>query len=845
MPAGKSKRRKLNPGVKAASQPPQAAGVHGDEAVLGQRSAEFRIAFEKAPLGIALVMPDTLFWEVNQAFCDLMGYSREELLQMDFRKLSHPDDLAISNQQVIDLLEGRRNYFTLEKRYVRKDGRIIWGQVHSRLIRGVAGEPQYFITHVQDISDRKTIEHNMIRFNRLYTVLSQINAAVSHARDRETLFERACRIVVEVGGFRMSWIALIDPEAHVFRPVAWAGEESGYLQAITVSTDPTTVAGRGPGGTAVQSGRYDVINDVARDPRMFPWREEALRRGYCSVASFALKQGKEVVGTIGFYSTECNFFNSEEIELLSELSENLSYALDKLDQEAHRRLAEDALRESEQRYRTLFDSLPVGVVIVDPDTEMPMQFNDAVCSQLGYSREEYARLHIMDWEAQQTADEVHKTMLEIRQKGRAAFETVHRTKQGESRDMQVEIRLVQLGGKPVYNCVIQDITERKRFEAERTRLEEELRQTQKLETLGRLAGGVAHDLNNLLVPMLGYADLALQKLEPEAPLRADLGHIRVAADRAAQLTRQLLAFSRKQVLEVRVFNLNQAVSEFSGLLQRVIGENIQVVMDIDPAPACVEADFGQLQQIVMNLALNARDAMPDGGQLTIRTGRVPPEGEAAPGGYVRLTVSDTGLGMSPEAVEHLFEPFFTTKDRGKGTGLGLATVYGIVKQHGGNIQVESQPGQGTTFMIDLPRVAEPAPAEPLEENPAEDKPEVRGTLLVVEDEEAVRHYVQGVLTQQGYQVRVAGRPSDALRLLAAENKPIDLVITDVIMPEMNGRELYRQLAEIQPGLKVLYISGYTDDIIAREGEERSSLHFLQKPFTFQQLLRKVRETMQS
>jgi signal transduction histidine kinase len=397
-------------------------------------------------------------------------------------------------------------------------------------------------------------------------------------------------------------------------------------------------------------------------------------------------------------------------------------------------------------------------------------------------------------------------------------------------------------------AVVQDISERKHAEEERSRLEEQLRQAQKIESIGRLAGGVAHDFNNLLTPIIGYAEIALMNMEEGHPARADLQEILSAASRAKELTQQLLAFSRKQLLETKVIHLNTVLIEFQKMLRRLIGEDIEIVSRLDPALGPIKADPSQIQQIIINLAVNARDAMPQGGRLVIETKNVFLDEEYAkarlgvePGPYVMVAVSDTGHGMDADVKRHLFEPFFTTKEPGKGTGLGLATVYGIVKQHGGAVWVYSEPGRGTTFRIYLRRVEEAAPGVERALKPHEE----RGTetVLVVEDSEMVRKLASDILAGLGYGILVAESPGTALRVAAEHAGPIELLLTDVVMPEMNGRELYERLVSTHPDLKVLYMSGYTGDVVAYQGILDTGIQFIQKPFSVHELARKVRETL--
>ncbi|MBN1345084.1 MAG: response regulator [Phycisphaerae bacterium] len=389
----------------------------------------------------------------------------------------------------------------------------------------------------------------------------------------------------------------------------------------------------------------------------------------------------------------------------------------------------------------------------------------------------------------------------------------------------------------------------RRAEAERAELEGQLRRSQRMESIGRLAGGIAHDFNNLLSPILGYADIALMDLAPDHPLYTALMQIRGAAERARGLTRQLLAFGRKQMLEVKVIDLGELVSGFERMLRRTIREDITIELRIDAKGGCVFADPSQIEQVLMNLAVNAQDAMPNGGKLVIETGTatlteddVRTHAGAKCGSYIVLSALDTGCGMDAPTQERIFEPFFTTKPPGQGTGLGLSTVYGIVKQHGGHIRFESRPESGTVFRVFLPQAE--GPPEHLAA-PSVSQPGKRGneTVLVVEDDESVRGLVHQMLRSHGYDVHTAGTPEEAFRFVARSDRPPDLLLTDVIMPEMNGPELYETLAKSRPELAVLYMSGYSDEVIAHHGGIRRGIHLLAKPFSVETLTNKVREVL--
>ena len=432
----------------------------------------------------------------------------------------------------------------------------------------------------------------------------------------------------------------------------------------------------------------------------------------------------------------------------------------------------------------------------------------------------------------------------------------------ERRSCGVELINYRADGKPFWNVasiaplqddegrvthfvgVLTDVTQRKIQE-------EQLRQSLKMEAIGRLAGGIAHDFNNLLTIILGNSQFAQSKLPTEDPnLRGLLAEINEAADKAAGLTRQLLAFSRKQLLEPKVIDINGLISRLSGMLKRLIGDNVSLVCHLNPEVSAITADPGQIEQILINLAVNARDAMAEGGKLLIETANdefdhtyTESHPDVDPGPYVRISVSDTGHGMTADVIEHVFEPFFTTKPLGEGTGLGLATVFGIVKQSGGHIGVYSEPGHGTTFNVYFPRKMEPS----VNSSEEASRPGKRGseTILLVEDDRRVRQITSQYLREAGYFVIEASSGSDVQQLAGQYSQPIQLLISDVVMPGLNGRQVADHFLKYHPGARVLFVSGYTNDIIVQRGVLENGMAFLQKPFTQQSLARKVREVLDS
>ena len=511
--------------------------------------------------------------------------------------------------------------------------------------------------------------------------------------------------------------------------------------------------------------------------------------------------------------------------------------------------AEEALLDSETRYRSIFDSSPDGIVIIDPDTATMIDFNQQACTQLGYTREEFGCLKISDIDLLDGTEEVKARIQKVIETGYDEFETLHRTKHGEQRNVHVTVQYISIGGKSVQHCICRDITERKQAEAEKERLQVQLQQAMKMEAVGRLAGGVAHDFNNLLTVIMGYCELLLKKIGKESPMHGQVDEIKRAGERAASLTQQLLAFSRKQIIEPKVVHLDHLVAEMLKMLIRLIGEEIALQATTGKSLGSVKIDPGQFQQILMNLVVNARDAMPGGGKIVIETANVDLGEEycaahpyVTPGRYVMLAVSDTGQGMSEEVKAHIFEPFFTTKEKGSGTGLGLATTYGAVKQSGGSIEVYSEVGIGTTLKIYLPRVEEQV-IKPENDDPPTDLPGGTETVLIVEDEGILRNLCVQILEQLGYMVLQARNGTEAIAKVQGYGDRIDLLLTDVVMPGMNGGELATQLVLHNPEMKVLFTSGYTEDVISHHGALAEGVSFIGKPYRSAALARKIREVL--
>ncbi|MGC2236431.1 MAG: PAS domain S-box protein [Pyrinomonadaceae bacterium] len=514
------------------------------------------------------------------------------------------------------------------------------------------------------------------------------------------------------------------------------------------------------------------------------------------------------------------------------------------------KLAERSLRESEHLYRETVENANDIIYTLDLQGRY-ISANRAGESITGYTRDEIRRMNFTDLIAPEYLDVVLEKMgNKVESGGQTFYEVEIITKDRRRIMVEINSRLLERNGVPIGVLgIARDITERKRSEEKLGEIEEQLRQSQKLESIGQLAGGIAHDFNNMLTAINGYSDLILRKLGADDPLRHMAEEIRKAGDRASGLTHQLLAFSRKQILQPKTLNINDIVSDVSRMLQRLIGEDIDLKAILNERLGQVEADPGQITQVLLNLAVNARDAMPSGGKLTIETDNVNLNETytsrhvgVTPGRYVMLAVSDTGVGMDEDTLNHIFEPFFTTKAVGEGTGMGLATVYGVVKQSRGNIWAYSEKGLGTTFKIYLPLIdkeAESIEAETLKT----DLPTGTETILLVEDEEMVRALSKQILETCGYTVIEAVNGADALRLCEETGCDADLLVTDVVMPQMGGRELVLRLAETRPALRALYISGYTDKAIVHHGILNEDINFIQKPFTPEDFARKVRDVL--
>ena len=776
---------------------------------------------ECAPEAITILDSCHQVTRINSEFTRMFGFTLEEALGRPLDELVVPPDRTAESDWIQEAVE-KGQKVTLETKRRRKDGTLVDVSVSCAPVMVGAKRVGICVLY-RDIEEHK-------RAQTLSSALYRIAERTSAASHLQGFYASIHNIVGELMNARNFYIALYDPATELLTFPHFVDEH-----------DPAPAPkrlGRGLTEYVLRTGE-----PLLATPKVF---EELVAKGEVELIGapsldwmgVPLRAGSQTFGVLVVQSyREDVRFGERDKEVLTFVSQQLASAID------HKR-HEEALRQSESRYRSLVQSAVYGIYRSSVDGRF-LDVNPALIHMLGYdSADEVVKLDpqrevfVEPAEHERLLQEFQRTgcldsaevrwkrkdgsVITVRLSGRAATEL-------DEADQALEI-------------IAEDITERRA-------LEDQFRQAQKMEAVGRLAGGVAHDFNNLLMVVSGYTEVLMEALDQNDPLLVKVQAIQQAADRATTLTRQLLAFSRKQLLELKVVDVNSIVADMERLLRPLIGENIDLTTKLTPNVGHTRADAGQLEQVIMNLVVNAKDAMPDGGRILIQTSEADPDTARRehsliePGTYILLSVSDTGAGMDRETQSRIFEPFFTTKEKGKGTGLGLSTVYGIVKQGGGYIFAQSEPGCGTTFRIYLPRVADPADSPRVDKH-AQAAAGGSETVLLVEDEESVRELVRETLKTRGYTVIEASDGIAGMRVSEEYPGNIEILITDVVMPGMSGRELAKRVAAARPNIRVLYLSGYTEDAIIHEGALEPGTGFLQKPFTLQVLARKVREVLQ-
>jgi PAS domain S-box-containing protein len=634
-------------------------------------------------------------------------------------------------------------------------------------------------------------------------------------------------------------ILLLDADGKTLRHGAAPSLPQDYVRAI----DGRIIGPiAGSCGTAAFLGRAVAVSDIASDPLWAENRNLALSHGLraCWSTPFFTGDG-QVLGTFAMYYREPRSPGSRDLQIIERATHLATIAVE-------RERAEQLLRQVENRHRSFVDNAVEGFFQTTPSGGY-VSVNPALARMYGYDLPSDLITAVGDIGHQVYVDPNRRAEFKRQMTAHGqvqGFEYQVYRKDGSKIWLSENARSVRdsNGALLYYEGTVVDVTEHKQ-------LEDQLRQAQKMEAVGQLAGGVAHDFNNLLMVIQGNAEVMLEHLHPSEPLCKNANQIQKAAEQAASLTRQLLAFSRRQALQPKILDLNSITVEIAKMLPRLIGEDIDLRILTNASLGWVKADQSQIEQVLINLAVNARDAMPKGGRLTIETATVDLDESyvrqhvsARPGPYVVLAVRDTGVGMDAETQAHCFEPFFTTKEQGRGTGLGLATVYGVVKQSGGWIWVYSELGQGTTFKIYLPRVPQDAEAE-THPTSLGSAPHGTETILVVEDQEGIRELARDFLASCGYEVLVASDGAEALKIAERHEDPIHLVLTDVVMPNLNGHELAQRLTASRPSMKILFMSGYTERAASPHDSLPQDAISLEKPFSLHMLATKVRQALES
>jgi two-component system, cell cycle sensor histidine kinase and response regulator CckA len=786
-----------------------------------QRVAEERLRtlFENAIEGIFQTTAEGRYLSANPALARLFGYSSPAEMMASIEN--------IGNQLYADpwrreefkrIMEEQDHVEGFEYELIRRDGKRVWINENAHAVRDEQGKLLYYEGTVEDITERKRAEAErqasmeIIRSVNMTDNLDDLLRGI-HAALKKVLYAENC------------FVALHEPATDMFH--------FPFLADQFDTAPPPQKVGQSCTAYVFRTGKAMLIPQPVFDRLVEQGKVELVGTPSPSWLGVPLRSPSATIGVLVVqHYQDPGAYTQRDLEFLSSVGGQIALAIERKRHEA-------ALRESEARLRVLIEQLPAILWTIDKN----LRFTSAMGA--GLTR---VGLHANEI--------VGKTLSEFFETSDANFLPItshRRAVMGEPNTFHMEWRNGSYAchAEPLRNengrcegaiCMALDVSDRKK-------LEEQLRQAQKMEAVGRLAGGIAHDFNNLLMVIQGHAELLTDRMKPGESLRRNAEQIQEASQRATSLTRQLLAFSRKQMLAPVVLNVQAVVSDMGKILRRLIGEDVELVTVNAPDLKRVKADRSQIEQVIMNLAVNARDAMPRGGKLTIETTNVEFDDSYSrapvvlmPGRYVMLAVTDNGCGMDADTQAHIFEPFYTTKEKGKGTGLGLATVYGIVKQSGGYVWVYSEIGRGTTFKIYLPSVEEEVVPQEIRKAVAS-LPRGTETVLLVEDEEGVRELAKEYLESCGYKVLVAQNGQAAIDLVSKHSGPIDLIMTDIVMPGLNGSDLAKKVKFLRPDIRVVYMSGYTDQAIIHHGILSSDVLLLQKPFTMSTLAHKLREAL--
>lgn len=775
--------------------------------------------YQSSPLGLCLIDRDYRIVRVNEQFTAISGRTPAEHFGRTLKEI-FPELVPWIEPSYQSVFESGESVLGLEFCYpvpVDSKRERCW-HASFRPVKSTDGRVLAVALNLEEITKRKQAENLIRRRTEQQAAIARLSQRALGGIGLQALMDEAVQLIAQTLGVEYAKVLELSSDAREFFLRAGVGWKNGVVGKTSVDAGSDSQA-----GFTLLSDTPVKVENLGTEKR---FRAPRLLSDHGVISGMSVViQGQGVpYGVLGAHSSVRHVFSDDDVRFLQTIANGLSSAIG-------RKRTEEEIQVAKERYLSLFEQAPDGILILDPDTTLAVEFNETAHRQLGYSREEFSRMRIADYEVDHTPREIEQSVKRALREGQSSFEVRHRSKSGEIRNVLVNSKAVDFKGRRAFQTIWHDITDRRR-------LEEQFRQAQKMEAIGLLAGGIAHDFNNLLtIIQVNASLLGAEAMDPRAVV-ALAKPIARATERASGLTRQLLVFSRKERLRPHNLDLNEIVSNTVRMLQRILGEDIALRTDYAPELPPIHADPGMLEQTLMNLAVNARDAMPTGGRLRITTFAYESEKKTAkqnpdahPGKYVCLNVSDTGSGIPPENLPRIFDPFFTTKEIGKGTGLGLATVYGIVEEHGGWIEVESEVGNGTTFRTFFP-IAESRRSEPDGTPPAIAQfPRGNEGVLIVEDSRDLCSLLSDLLRGCGYRVFSASSGVAALEVWKNEKEKIQLLLTDIIMPcGMTGFDLAQRLKRENPQLKVIYTSGYTLDTESNEPELIEGVNFLRKPY---------------
>ncbi len=788
---------------------------------LKESELKYRALFENSRDPIYINKKDGEFIDCNQSFLDLFGYTKQEVEKINTCDIyMNPDDRTRLIGEI--KINGFASDFEVKMR--KKDGALMDCLISATTRLDEEGAVIGYQGIIRDITERKRAEKEIRNSNRMLQMLSECNQALIRSKNENALLNEICRIIIDAGGYRLAWVGYADKgEKKRVIPMAQSGFEKGYLETLDIIWADAE-RGRGPTGTAIRTGVPSVAHDIHNDPQFKPWRAQAEKRGYSSSAAIPLVFDMQPIGALNIYSSVKDAFDKREMTHLIELADDLAYGIQALRTGQERKQAEHEL----SRLAIAIDHAEEAVVITG--AEGTIQYvNPAFERITGYAKQEAIGQNPRILKSGKHDESFYKDLWDTVTNGEVWHgRMIDKKKSGELYEEESTISPIKdkTGAITGYVAVRRDVTKE-------ILLEKELWETQKLNAIGTLAGGIAHDLNNILMPILGYSTMAKDIAVKDSETEECLNEIISAGHRAKELVKQILTFSRRGDQDFQSLEIYLIVKEVLKLMKATIPATIKIVENIDTRSSYIMGDATQIHQVVVNLCTNAAYAMKEnGGVLTVTLRRKRFENSFQD--FVKLSVSDTGGGMEPATLERIFEPFFTTKPEGEGTGLGLSVIHGIVESHGGHIDVESQPCEGTTFHILLPLI-ERAPGGKSIEQEKYKKGKAKGKALVVDDQVDVVKTIGKILNFLGYKTTIMTDSEEALKHFAKNPDVYDFVITDMTMPKMTGDKLAREIMKLREDIPVILMTGYSDTIDKEKAREIGVRALINKPITSYEL----------